>query len=71
MPGAVPHTSTYALTNATLPYALALADDGWRDAIGAHRDLARGLTTHAGALYTAGVGEALGIPAADAAALLD
>ena len=33
MPGAVPHTSTYALTNATLTYALALADDGWRGTI--------------------------------------
>ena len=50
MPGAVPHTSTYALTNATLPYALALADDGWRGAIAARPDLARGLSTHAGAL---------------------
>ena len=30
MPGAVPHTSTYALTNVTLPYAVALADGGWR-----------------------------------------
>ena len=70
MPGAVPHTSTYALTNATLPYALALADDGWRGAIEARPDLARGLSTHAGALYTTGVGEALGIPTADVADLL-
>ena len=70
MPGAVPHTSTYALTNATLPYALALADDGWRGAIEARSDLARGLSTHAGALYTTGVGEALGIPTADVADLL-
>ena len=70
MPGAVPHTSTYALTNATLPYALALADDGWRGACRARADLARGLSTHAGALYTAGVGEALGLQAADTAALL-
>jgi len=70
MPGAVPHTSTYALTNATLPYALALADDGWRRAIEARPDLARGLSTHAGALYTTGVGEALGIPTADVADLL-
>ena len=70
MPGAVPHTSTYALTNATLPYALALADDGWRGAIEARPDLARGLSTHAGALYTTGVGEALGIPTVDVADLL-
>ena len=70
MPGAVPNTSTYALTNATLPYALALADDGWRGACRASEELARGLSTHDGALYTAGVGEALGIPAADVADLL-
>lgn len=70
MPGAVPHTSTYALTNATLPYALALADEGWRGAIEARPDLARGLSTHAGALYTTGVGEALGIPTVDVADLL-
>ena len=70
MPGAVPHTSTYALTNATLPYTLALADDGWRGACRARADLARGLSTHAGALYTAGVGEALGLPTADVADLL-
>ena len=70
MPGAVPHTSTYALTNATLPYALALADEGWRGAIAARPDLARGLSTHAGTLYTAGVGEALDIPTADVADLL-
>ncbi len=70
MPGAVPHTSTYALTNATLPYALALADEGWRGAIAARPDLARGLSTHAGALYTAGVGQALNLPAADVADLL-
>jgi len=70
MPGAVPHTSTYALTNATLPYALALADEGWRGAIAARPDLARGLSTHAGALYTAGVGEALDIPTADVVDLL-
>ena len=70
MPGAVPNTSTYALTNATLPYALALADEGWRGAIAARPDLARGLSTHAGTLYTAGVGEALDIPTADVVDLL-
>ena len=70
MPGAVPHTSTYALTNATLPYALALAGEGWRGAVTARRDLARGLSTHAGTLYTAGVGQALNIPTADVTDLL-
>ena len=48
MPGAVPHTSTYALTNVTLPYALELANRGWRDALRADPALALGLNTHDG-----------------------
>jgi alanine dehydrogenase len=48
MPGAVPHTSTYALTNVTLPYVLELAQHGWRDALAADPALARGLNTHDG-----------------------
>ena len=63
MPGAVPHTSTYALTNATLPYAVALADKGWRDACVADRSLALGLNTHAGELTNGPVGDAVGIAA--------
>lgn len=63
MPGAVPNTSTYALTNATLPYAVSLADRGWREACRADRSLALGLNTHAGALTNAPVGEAVGIEA--------
>ena len=55
MPGAVPHTSTYALTNVTLPYALSLADRGWQDALRADPALALGLNTHAGALVSAPV----------------
>ncbi|MDO4899333.1 alanine dehydrogenase [Actinomyces sp.] len=70
MPGAVSYTSTYALTNATLPYAVVLADHGWRDACRGRADLARGLATHAGALYTTGVGRALGLEVADVATLL-
>lgn len=62
MPGAVPHTSTLALTNATLGYCLELADQGWRGAVRSHPDLARGLTTHDQELYSVPVGEALGIP---------
>jgi alanine dehydrogenase len=50
MPGAVPHTSTYALTNVTLPYAVALADLGWQQACREDRSLALGLNTHAGHL---------------------
>jgi alanine dehydrogenase len=61
MPGAVPNTSTYALTNATLPYAVALADKGWEQALRDDRSLALGLNTHAGRLTNAPVGEAVGI----------
>jgi alanine dehydrogenase len=64
MPGAVPHTSTYALTNVTLPYALELADQGWRDALRADHPLALGLNTHDGQLTNAPVAEAHGYPAA-------
>jgi alanine dehydrogenase len=61
MPGAVPNTSTYALTNATLPYTVALADKGWEQACRDDRSLALGLNTHAGALTNGPVGTALGI----------
>jgi alanine dehydrogenase len=63
MPGAVPNTSTYALTNATLPYAVALADKGWVDACRADQSLALGLNTHDGTLTNVPVGEAVGIAA--------
>jgi alanine dehydrogenase len=63
MPGAVPNTSTYALTNATLPYVVALADKGWQQALRDDRSLALGLNTHAGRLTNAPVGEAHGIDA--------
>jgi alanine dehydrogenase len=60
MPGAVPYTSTYALTNVTLPYALALAEKGWRQAMRDDPSLALGLNTHAGRITNAGVAEAHG-----------
>ena len=60
MPGAVPHTSTYALTNVTLPYAVELANRGWRDALRADQALALGLNTHDGQLTNAPVAEAHG-----------
>ncbi|MEU8197023.1 alanine dehydrogenase [Microbispora amethystogenes] len=50
MPGSVANTSTFALTNATLPYVVKLADKGWRDALRADEALALGLNTHAGVL---------------------
>ncbi len=61
MPGAVPNTSTYALTNATLPYTVALADKGWQDACRADQSLALGLNTHAGELTSAPVAKAHGM----------
>jgi len=60
MPGAVSQTSTQALTNATLPYVLQIADKGWRDASLANAALAKGLNVHDGAVYNAGVATALG-----------
>ena len=63
MPGAVPVTSTYALTNATLPYARALAGRGWRDALRADASLAAGLSTVGGRLVSAPVAAAHGLVA--------
>lgn len=62
MPGAVPHTSTYALTNVTLPYVMALADKGWRGACAGDPALAAGLTAHAGVLASAPVAQAHDLP---------
>ena len=60
MPGAVPHTSTYALTNVTLPYAIELADHGWRDALRTDPALALGLNTYDGHITYGPVAEAHG-----------
>jgi alanine dehydrogenase len=60
MPGAVPRTSTFALTNATLPYVKAIADQGWRQALANDAGLARGLNVHAGQLTHEAVARALG-----------
>jgi len=70
MPGAVPHTSTYALTNATLPYQLELAQFG--PALAAHRDpaLALGFNTVGGQVTNGPVAEALDLPAIDPLSLL-
>jgi alanine dehydrogenase len=61
MPGAVPRTSTYALTNATLPYTVALADKGWEKALREDHSLALGLNAHAGDLTNQPVAEAHGM----------
>jgi len=70
MPGAVPHTSTYALTNVTLPYAIELANRGWRDALRRDHPLALGLNTHEGQLTNAPVAEAHGYESVDLADVL-
>ncbi|MBG6239686.1 alanine dehydrogenase [Mycetocola sp. CAN_C7] len=69
MPGAVPHTSTYALTNATLPYIRSIANSGWRAALTADPALALGLNVHDGAVYSAPVASAHGFDHADVSAL--
>jgi alanine dehydrogenase len=62
MPGGVARTSTHALNNATLPYALALASKGWQKAVADDAGLLNGLNIHAGAITYAAVAEALGKP---------
>jgi len=62
MPGAVPHTSTYALTNVTLPYAVEIANRGWREALRADPSFALGLNTHEGSITYRSVAEAHGLP---------
>lgn len=61
MPGAVPNTSTYALTNATMPYVRAIANSGWLAALRADPALALGLNTHGGALVNEPVAAAHGL----------
>lgn len=61
MPGAVPYTSTYALTNVTLPYAVSIANKGWKDALRADRPLALGLNVYAGEITNEPVAVAHGL----------
>ncbi|REE99435.1 alanine dehydrogenase [Thermomonospora umbrina] len=61
MPGSVPNTSTHALTNVTLPYAVAIADKGWRRAVSDDPALALGLNVHDGRLTHPEVAEAHGL----------
>jgi alanine dehydrogenase len=70
MPGAVPNTSTYALTNATLPYIVELANRGWREALRRDAALALGLNTHEGQVVYGPVAEAHGLDSADLHTLL-
>jgi alanine dehydrogenase len=70
MPGAVPHTSTYALTNVTLPYTVALADKGWQQAMREDHTLALGLNTYQGQLTNEPVAAAHGMPHTDLSEVL-
>ncbi|MGH3322102.1 MAG: alanine dehydrogenase [Streptosporangiaceae bacterium] len=62
MPGAVPHTSTYALTNVTLPYIVAIAEHGWREACRRDHTLALGLNTYEGQIVYGPVADAHAMP---------
>lgn len=65
MPGAVPYTSTLALTNATLPYAIQLANKGWEKACRENEELAKGLNVVSGEVVYKGVSDAWGLPLSD------
>ena len=70
MPGSVPNTSTWALTNATLPYAVHLANVGWQQAMREDAALAEGLSTHAGEVIYPPVAQAHGLEHRDLAEVL-
>lgn len=65
MPGAVPYTSTLALTNATLPYAIRLANQGWKKACQENADLRKGLNIIQGKVVYKGVADAFNLPLSD------
>ena len=62
IPGAVPYTSTLALTNATMPYAIQLADKGWKKACSENEELSKGLNVVKGKVVYKGVADAWGLP---------
>ena len=70
MPGAVPYTSTLALTNATLPYAIQLANKGWKKACTENDELKKGLNVVNGKVVYKGVAEAWGLDYSDVATVL-
>ncbi len=70
MPGAVPFTSTVALTNATLPYAIQLANKGWQQACKENHELLLGLNVVGGKVVYQGVADAFGLPMNDVAGVL-
>lgn len=71
MPGAVPRTSTYALTNVTLQYAIAIASEGLEEAVRHDPALALGVNVYAGEVTNGGVAEAHGLPCTPLSALID
>ncbi len=71
MPGAVARTSTFALTNATMSYMVALANQGWKEACKKDCALARGINTCAGKVYYKGVADALGYELCDLSEILN
>jgi alanine dehydrogenase len=72
MPGAVPATSTRALTNATLPYVIALANKGWKRALSEDKALALGLNAHEGIITNSAVAQAFPeLPATSVEEVLD
>lgn len=66
MPGAVPYTSTLALTNATLPYAIQLANKGWKKACSENEELKKGLNTIGDKIVYKGVSDAFNMPLSNA-----
>lgn len=71
MPGAVPYTSTLALTNATLPYAIELANKGWKKACVENEELKKGLNIVSGKVVYHGVAEAFGLEYTDVESFLN
>ncbi len=71
MPGAVPHTSTYALTNVTVPCLLEIANRGWREALRRDASFALGLNTHEGQVTCGPVADVHGLPIATLAEALN
>ncbi len=71
MPGAVPYTSTLALTNATLPYALQLANKGWKKACAENEELKKGLNVANGKILYKGVADAWNLPFEDVETALE
>jgi alanine dehydrogenase len=70
MPGAVPYTSTLALTNATLPYAIKLAGNGWKKAAQDSQDLRKGLNVIGGKVVYKAVADAFNLPFVDVNSVL-